>query len=330
MGEREASEKIEGAQGPRTGTEKLASSLGLLNGGSGSRAVVADNSQTSTNRGTAQFWNMPAAQRDVAMAPPVPDGLTTKDRVMDWWTRRAEDRDFNARVRADRGGTLDGGESRKGSTIGAASQFRPPQLGLNFDSSGSLDPFSDNNASSYNATYATQLAQVSPLNPFADTGKRTFSTDQPSAIPPRAHGRSQSTSVRDTYYPPRSMAFRPDSAFRESLQSVTPFADRRHKGRSDPFDLEIESRLVPSADDVAQMPRLTRMSSNYSSHTRGTSLPYSQYSSGVSLSDWSIMGADVRLSTGPTMGEQGRPGELARWSSDKGRAQGGRGVEQAM
>ncbi|EQL00850.1 hypothetical protein G6O67_001267 [Ophiocordyceps sinensis] len=334
----EASEENGSALGTRTGIGKPASSLGLFKGGSKSRAAVAG---ASTNRYTSPFWNMPAAPRDDgALAPPMSNGLTVKDRVVDWWTRRAEERDFDTRLRADPGRSLGGGASGKGSLVRAPSEYRP-QLDLSFDRSGSLDPFSDNNASLYNATYATQLpranfsdnndssynatyaAQLPRANPFVDPTQRSFWTDQPLAIPPRAHGRSRSESVRDSYYPPRP-ALRPDSGIRESLQSV-----RRNKCRSDPFDLEIESRLIPSADDVAQMPRLTGMSSTYSYHTRGASLPYSEYSSGVSLSDWSIMGADLGLATGPTMGEQGRPSESAGRPRGGGHPQGGGGVRRA-
>ncbi|KJZ72401.1 hypothetical protein HIM_08204 [Hirsutella minnesotensis 3608] len=193
------------------------------------------------------------------------------------------------------------------------SHFRP-ELGLNTEGFG--DPFADVNAMSYGAAFMPPAGNRSS-NPFVDP--RPDSMAFTSGNRPPSHSRSRSESVYNSYYPPPPVAFRPSYAVRESLQSNTAFGERRNKFRSDPFDLE--SRLAPSEDDIAQMPRLNEHMSTYSSHTRGSSLPYSQYSSGVSVSDWSAIGAE----TWPP-----QAGQSQEWSGDGGRRGDRNTVGQAL
>ncbi|PHH87471.1 hypothetical protein CDD83_8838 [Cordyceps sp. RAO-2017] len=327
-------------------TEKPEPALTFLGIHPRSRATATNGPMVDENQGSSQFWEASAIPRDEpASYHSAPNVLTMKDRVMDWWSRRAEDRDFNTRVRGDQGGLPDGTVGVRNMGVDTPPNNRP-ELGLNVDGFGSLDPFADINAMSDHPMYARQIVQDGSSNPFAD----------PSAVPTPlygrhnpayytavsrlgSHSRSQSASVRNSQYSAHPMMYRPNSAARDSLQSVESFADRRNKFRSDPFDLELDG-VMPNASDVAQMPPLNGMSSIYSSHTRAGSLPSSHYTSGVSMSDWSIADVETGPAPGPTTSAAGarwyggiaqhRSGDVRRWPSDQKRQRTGGGVGQAL
>ncbi|UKZ66932.1 uncharacterized protein TrAtP1_008097 [Trichoderma atroviride] len=114
-------------------------------------------------------------------------------------------------------------------------------------------------------------------------------TDDNMVLPPpvstsnrrRSRGRSLGgiKSFQTPAVPPR-----PHSVHRESLQSNNSFAQRRDKFRSDPFDLELESRLAPPRNTAS-----SRGSSVYSSNQLledNRDSYTSRYISGSSLGDW--------------------------------------------
>ncbi|POR36460.1 Uncharacterized protein TPAR_03334 [Tolypocladium paradoxum] len=301
----DANELDGGAAGARTGTSRLAAALGFHGGRSRSPCGATDSPTVIPSRGTSQFLETAAVPwLDTSTATrPVLDVLTVKDRALDWWSRKAVDKDFNARVRVNRGGPPSADMAEKSSTYNIQPEFSA-RLAISFDDPGRLDPFSDAQATSSSAVYSTsQPTNAKPSNPFADPSttqprrhsrnqSQTVSVTYAPAIPPRTRGRSLSATVRASQYPPPAMASRPHSIHRDSLQSVEFFVDRRNKVRSDPFDLELESRMMPGATAVAQMPRRTAASPTHGPHTRPGSLRSSRYTSGVSTSDWSEAGAD--------------------------------------
>ncbi|KND93094.1 hypothetical protein TOPH_02118 [Tolypocladium ophioglossoides CBS 100239] len=296
-----------GAARARTGTARLAAVLGFHGGRSRSPGGPFDSPRVNLNRGHSQFLETAAVPRhDSSTAThPVSNVLAVKDRVLGWWSRKADNKDFNARVPP----TADMAE--KSSTYNTRPEFRTG-LGINFNGSGRFDPFSDAEAISSNAVYSSQPTNAKPSNPFADPRSQNASATYAPAIPPRFHGLSLSATVRTSQYRPPSMASRPHSIHRDSLQSVDSFVDRRNKFRSDPFDLELQGRLVPSSTAVSQMPRHTAASSIYSAHTRPGSLSSSRYTSGVSVGDWSEAGAvpaPGRKCDSPPPAEAPRPGE---------------------
>lgn len=205
-----------------------------------------------------------------------------------------------------------------------------PGLDLDLEGIGGFDPFSDSNAISQSsaplpaASYAGRPgANGTPYAP----ARGNDNADVGPAIPSRSHVRSMSATARTSQRPPFPVAPVPrrHSVNRESVQSVDSFTNRRNKFRSDPFDLEIESCLIPSGSKVPDMPRNTMASSTYS---RPSSRSSSKYTSGVpSISDWSLMrtsggGVPAPLAipativdTGrdsPTLHPQTKPGDRTR------------------
>lgn len=344
--ELDANELDGGVVGTRTGTVRLAAALGFHGGCSRSPGGATDSPRVNLNRGPSQFLETAAVpRRDSSTATrPVSNVLTVTDRVCDWWSRKAEDKDFGDRVR---GGLPRADMAERNSTYNTRPEFQPG-LGISFDGSGRFDPFSDAQATSSNAVYSSQDTNAKPLDFFADPSttqsprhsrnhSQKASVSYAPAIPPRSRGRSLSATVRTSQYPPASMGSRPHSIHRDSLQSVDSFVNRRNKFRSDPFDLELESRMMSSSTTaVAEMPRHTAASSTYSSHTRPGSLSSSRYTSGVSVSDWSEAGAGRGLEATPATSAVSVPGREcdsptlaeAPRSGLKTRPTGGRNVER--
>ena len=172
-------------------------------------------------------------------------------------------------------------------------------LGFSLQGSGTFDPFSDAHAASAPQAYmpAQPLDRRLPADPFADSAavlgpsvhrrskSRKGSVTYAPTIPPRARGRSLNATTGGFQNPPLQPASRAHSMHRESTKSAESFSERRNKFRSDPFDLELQGGIMPSATALAQMPRNTAASSMYSTQTRHGSPSSSRYTSGVSASD---------------------------------------------
>lgn len=166
-----------------------------------------------------------------------------------------------------------------------------PKFGLDQSQVGSLDPFSDRNA----ADFPPQLPSLPSTALLFELPGENYSTHLSGASQanPRrlSRGRSLSATVRASQNPiAQTSVSRPHSIHRESVASVSSFTNKRNKFRSDPFDLEIKSRLLSSQDSIPEMPRHTAASSTYSAHPESVSS--SRYTSGVSVSDWSLLNAD--------------------------------------
>ncbi|KAL7951203.1 hypothetical protein V8C42DRAFT_339185 [Trichoderma barbatum] len=165
-----------------------------------------------------------------------------------------------------------------GAKIPAAAGGKPKKHkgpGLSFDFGRRFNPFSDANAL-MSGTVPPSSSVLS--NPFSDDNM---------VLPPpvsaqnrRSRGRSLG-GIRSFHAP--TVPARPHSVHRESLQSNDSFIQRRDKFRSDPFDLEIGSRLAPPGNGTP-----SRSSSVYSSQLQQN--PHdsytSKYVSGSSLGDW--------------------------------------------
>ncbi|KAL6813930.1 hypothetical protein J3E69DRAFT_118427 [Trichoderma sp. SZMC 28015] len=160
--------------------------------------------------------------------------------------------------------------------------------GLSFDFGKRFNPFSDANAL-MSGTVPPPSSSVL-ANPFSDDNMVL----PPPVSAPNRRSRGRSLGGIRSFQAPTVPA-RPHSVHRESLQSNGSFNQRRDKFRSDPFDLEIESRLAPPANGTP-----SRSSSVYSSQMQQN--PHdsytSKYASGSSLGDWTA-GGDVGPS-GPT------------------------------
>lgn len=156
------------------------------------------------------------------------------------------------------------------------------KLGLSFDHGRLFNPFSDANALMSGKVPPPSSSILS--NPFADDNM--ILPPPVSATNRRSRGRSLGgiRSFQAPAVPPR-----PHSVHRESLQSEDSFSQRRDKFRSDPFDLELESRLVPPENGG-----VSRSSSLYSTQMphNGRESYTSKYVSGSSLGDWTNSGPD--------------------------------------
>ncbi|KAL6692716.1 hypothetical protein J3F84DRAFT_382082 [Trichoderma pleuroticola] len=153
--------------------------------------------------------------------------------------------------------------------------------GLSFDFGRRFNPFSDANALMSGTVPPSSSVLV---NPFSDDNMVL----PPPVSAPNRRSRGRSLGGIRSFHAPTVPA-RPHSVHRESLQSNGSFNQRRDKFRSDPFDLEIESRLAPPANGTP-----SRSSSVYSSQMQQN--PHdsytSKYASGSSLGDWTA-GGDV-------------------------------------
>ncbi|OAQ66613.1 sugar transporter [Pochonia chlamydosporia 170] len=178
------------------------------------------------------------------------------------------------------------GHSRDNSnTIGT----NQPNFGLGQRQIEPSNPFSDRNA----VDVAPQLPSLPATALVFDMpwGNQSKDSGNAGAADSRtSRGRSLSATVRASQYPSVPPApSRPHSVHRESIQSVDSFTNKRNKFRSDPFDLEIESRLISGQSPIPEMPRRTAASSTYSAQP--DSGPSSRYTSGVSVSGWSVIHA---------------------------------------
>ncbi|KAL9484228.1 hypothetical protein ACSS6W_003017 [Trichoderma asperelloides] len=155
---------------------------------------------------------------------------------------------------------------------------KPRKLGLSFDHGKLFNPFSDANA--------LMSGKIPPpsssilANPFTDDN---MVLPPPVSAANRRRSRGRSLGGIKSFQAP-AVPPRPHSVHRESLQSNESFAQRRDKFRSDPFDLELESRLVPQRNGVPS--RASSVYSNNQSPQDSRDSYTSRYISGSSLGDW--------------------------------------------
>ncbi|PFH63061.1 hypothetical protein XA68_10102 [Ophiocordyceps unilateralis] len=299
MGQRDTSEIFGDAAGARLGAERHVASLGYHGAGV---TAQADNPMAEATL-APQPWEPPAIPgQDMAnVRRPMSQGPTMKDRFMGLWSKRPGDGAFEP---APRGRLPDGATSMGGGNMDATLQSGPvPELGLNQDGFGILNPFADTNVmngTSHEPAYIAQAYMEGALDPFADpiaVPSPVFSRQESAftELEPRSHRRSVSASVSSRYPPStasaRSSRYPPSMASRAGVRSsfrslASSFADRRNKFRSDPFDLEIEGGL-PNVDGIPEMPPLDNSNAAYMTHMRSGSQPSSFYTSGIS-SDWNL------------------------------------------
>ncbi|PHH59741.1 hypothetical protein CDD81_2609 [Ophiocordyceps australis] len=258
------------------------------------RAAIARASMAKPDSQLPAASQAPRLEQGTAASRPALTGLTVKDRVVDWWSRKAEDKEFDERVRDNRraASNISRGISMPHRGIDPRPEFLP---GLHFglDGSETWDPFSDSYATTESVPYRTQTGLAveagAVQNPFADvnvvpTPLHMHRTDQSNAAMSSPWvGRSPSAASHKLG---RAIGSPSSVVLRESLQSNESFADRRDKFRSDPFDLELESRLIPSATAIAEMPHHTGSSLIQSNELRHGSIASSRYTSGVTASEW--------------------------------------------
>ncbi|KAG5925785.1 hypothetical protein E4U42_003937 [Claviceps africana] len=169
-------------------------------------------------------------------------------------------------------------------------------LGVDQGQINFTNPFSDRNATGLllqppSLPPTALLFNVpSPGRPKRDAN--TSANAKPGFGSP-CHGRSLSaaewTSKRASQYSAsRAMPARPHSVHRESSPIVDPFSSIHNKFCPNPFDLEIESRLVQSRVPTPRMPpQLTASQAFFDTAASNSS---SKYSSGVAVSDSSALG----------------------------------------
>ncbi|PNP39149.1 hypothetical protein TGAMA5MH_09001 [Trichoderma gamsii] len=154
------------------------------------------------------------------------------------------------------------------------------KLGLSFDHGKLFNPFSDANA--------LMSGKIPPpsssilANPFTDDN---MVLPPPVSAANRRRSRGRSLGGIKSFQAPTVPA-RPHSVHRESLQSNDSFAQRRDKFRSDPFDLELESRLAPTPPGIAASSRGSSVYSNNQLLEDNRDSYTSRYISGSSLGDW--------------------------------------------
>lgn len=160
----------------------------------------------------------------------------------------------------------------------------------NDEIANTTDPFSDSNAIRLPAPMPSlPLAAMVFDDPMQNQAFQ-MNEDMPSTFP--ARGRSSSAGVRASQdAAPNAGMSRPHSVHRDSMRSVDSFADKRKKFRSDPFDLEIESRLI-SSGSMPGLPGQPMASAAYGA--RPLSNSSSRYTSGVTVSDWGSIEASNR------------------------------------
>ncbi|KAM0511787.1 hypothetical protein ACHAPE_009577 [Trichoderma viride] len=154
------------------------------------------------------------------------------------------------------------------------------KLGLSFDHGKLFNPFSDANA--------LMSGKIPPpsssilTNPFTDDN---MVLPPPVSASNRRRSRGRSLGGIKSFQAPTVPA-RPHSVHRESLQSNDSFAQRRDKFRSDPFDLELQSRLAPTPPGIAASSRGSSVYSNNQLLEDNRDSYTSRYISGSSLGDW--------------------------------------------
>ncbi|PHH75873.1 hypothetical protein CDD80_2009 [Ophiocordyceps camponoti-rufipedis] len=276
-----------------------------------------------------RLWQTPAVSTQAMASVPSPQGPTMKDRFIGLWSRRpgpgAPDPTPRAVVPVEMSGGNPGATPDNGSV---------PELPLDQDGFGVLNPFADTNATSHEPAYFAQAYMEGTLDPFADP----MVVPSPVLVRPdssmsgsglRSHRRSVSASVGSSRYP---VSIGSRSGLRSSFRSLaSSFAERRNKFRSDPFDLEIEG--LPDVDDIPEMPALDTSNAAYTTHMRSGSQPSSSYyTSGVN-SDWTLTrSTTAAAATGPPLDPEATaayPGMPSRWTRPESREQRGDGFGQA-
>lgn len=206
--------------------------------------------------------------------------------------------------------------SRQNGGSAASSDRLLGGLNLNF---GSDDPFGDFNAVTAKPAPVLVGQSSSNNNPFSDANVAPSSSAAKTAGTyvaeiRRSRGQSASTAA-GTVGPWRPPVIGTAGGYRESGASVSSFATRRNKFRSDPFDLERPELLGrrPVGGSASSSGGATVGSSSNSSssrasgggvaagdgvrrpagaHTKTDSFT-SKYSSGIGMGDWSDPGPDV-------------------------------------
>ncbi|OAQ93091.1 hypothetical protein VFPFJ_02252 [Purpureocillium lilacinum] len=252
-----------------------------------------DNVGRSNDGGSSLYTEAPVPAQNVQPANRHPMlGKLTPNFGADWWRWRAGPGNGSNTQQLPVEGNQRAAMPSGQLDVGA-------NLGFSLQGSGTFDPFSDAHAASAPQAYmpAQPLDRRLPADPFADSAavlgpsvhrrskSRKGSVTYAPTIPPRARGRSLNATTGGFQNPPLQPASRAHSMHRESTQSAESFSERRNKFRSDPFDLELQGGIMPSATALAQMPRNTAASSMYSTQTRHGSPSSSRYTSGVSASD---------------------------------------------
>lgn len=304
-----------GSVGPTPKRERFAAAFGYHFNKFGGLLGHDNESKVNLNRGNSQFLEgLPSHSRGQSLSSSFESGtkLSARDRFLDWWSRLKEDVNFNWRLR---NGHMDNWAIRnmmekdtgdmepdflallgkdekhglrtsmhsRGASVSSIDRFLG-DLGMDMDNTNgpSANPFSDSNA-------------VAPLGPFSDEN-----AVRPTQRPPQTYvaevRRSRGASLGAT------RASNLSTVYRDSIQSNRSFEARRNKCRSDPFDLELDHRKLPSFDNIGPVPR---MDSIYGLPPRPGSLRNghasvnsSRYTHG-SMGDWSDPGPDVGR-TGPS------------------------------
>jgi hypothetical protein len=304
-----------GSVGPTPKRQRFAATLGYHANKFGWGFMLGNQSTNTVNmnRGNSQFMDgLPSHSRGNSTASlESRANFSRKDRFLDWWSRLKEDVNFNWRLRngqadswairnmmeKDSGdmepdflGLLAKDEKRRsmgnsmhsrGASVSSIDRFLG-DLGMDMDNSRGPNPFSDSNAAPGPKT----------MDPFADAN-----AVQPTQKPPntyvadvrRSRGASMGGAVR---------ASNISTVYRDSVRSNDSFEVRRNKCRSDPFDLEIDHRRLPSLENIQAMPSVDSMYGlppRPSSLKGGAHISYnsSRYTKGTSLGDWSDPGPDI-------------------------------------
>jgi len=314
------------------------------------------------DRGNSQFMDPTNNHSRATSSASNRAEVTTKDRFLDWWSRLTADMNFNWRMREKRIDkdsisiastdrekrnlssqpdfltllNMDDREldreaqrrrasiSRKNGSAGSTDHFLG-RLNLNFGSA-SDDPFSDSNAIAHASAQPGPLVVSQANNPFSDSNAiRDPAMPKPTTYISdmrRSRGQSVSTNNRQ-----------PSTIYqRESGGSVSEFASRRNKFRSDPFDLERPELLAgaraaknsitsSTAATAGSDGRSSRISGGVGTgdirrpagvHTRTESFT-SKYSSGISMGDWSDPGPDVGPAASRWDGPEPRASPTQGW-----------------
>jgi hypothetical protein len=345
-----------GSIGPTPMGEKFRAALGYNVKKIRGRLLSRSGPSVNMDRGTSQFIEVNNHSRATSSATANDDpGVTTKERLADWWSRLRYNRNRENRLSRDTlsigGGNLNnssirsekpppsrqpdfltllnmdsGGDDRDAARRRASlsrpttSSSSPSQqflgkLDLSFDSD---NPFSDAHASAKPAPLIVSATN----NPFSDANAiRDAAGTKPSTyVADMRRSRGQSVSQQQGYAPQQQQPTR------GSVDSS--FADRRNKFRSDPFDLEPRRSFVSSTAGTAGSSEggggVRRPAG---AHRRGDSFT-SKYSSGISMGDWSDPGPDV----GPAASREVLPlSEEEELEKGKGKGRGSGGsVGKAM
>ncbi|KAK0750440.1 hypothetical protein B0T18DRAFT_127589 [Schizothecium vesticola] len=310
-----------GSIGPTPMGEKFRAALGYNVKKIRGRLLSRSGPSVNMDRGTSQFIEVNNHSRATSSATINDDpGVTTKERLADWWSRLRYNRNRENRLSQDTlsigGGNLNnssirsekpppsrqpdfltllnmdsGGDDRDAARRRASlsrpttSSSSPSQqflgkLDLSFDSD---NPFSDAHASAKPAPLVVSATN----NPFSDANAiRDAASTKPSTyVADMRRSRGQSVSQQQGYAPQQQQ----QQPTRGSVDSS--FADRRNKFRSDPFDLEPRRSFVSSTAGTAGSSE-GGVRRPAGAHRRGDSFT-SKYSSGISMGDWSDPGPDV-------------------------------------